>query len=371
MSTPSDLLWQMQPWVPAKHAILSRYLSAWFPILGQRNPHIVYIDGFAGPGRYAGGEAGSPLIALECALSAKKSLRDTEVHFFFIEAESSRADRLRREISTLSLPLTFKVHVHTGDFADVIGSALDELDSGSFQLAPTFAFIDPFGVRGVPFRLVERLVSRKRCEALITFMTQTAQRFNKVIPEALEELFGDAAAVAAIQEHAGEREQEARRQYQRSLMKAARFVRPFSMRSTNGSAIYDLFFATNHELGNERMKEAMCAVDETGAFRFSAGENTDQLRMFTDMPAQELARELLIFFSGRRVAWEDVRSYARSSPQFIENHAREALRLLERNPADSVAHILVEPQKLDGSKRRAGTFPEGTMIRFPAARGTL
>ena len=38
-------------------------------ILSQgRLPEILYIDGFAGPGEYEGGEAGSPIIALDTAL---------------------------------------------------------------------------------------------------------------------------------------------------------------------------------------------------------------------------------------------------------------------------------------------------------------
>jgi hypothetical protein len=38
----------------AKLKILSAYLQAWFPIVGQSHSfdRVIYIDGFAGPGRY-------------------------------------------------------------------------------------------------------------------------------------------------------------------------------------------------------------------------------------------------------------------------------------------------------------------------------
>jgi len=35
-------------------------------------------------------------------------------------------------------------------------------------LAPTFAFIDPFGFSGIPFTLIERLLKCKRSEAFVT-----------------------------------------------------------------------------------------------------------------------------------------------------------------------------------------------------------
>ena len=56
MATPTETLWELDPHTTAKHEILRRYLGAWFPILNRHHGRIVYIDGFAGPGRYIGGE---------------------------------------------------------------------------------------------------------------------------------------------------------------------------------------------------------------------------------------------------------------------------------------------------------------------------
>jgi three-Cys-motif partner protein len=64
MAKPTETLWEIEPHTKAKHEILRRYLGAWFPILGSKIPKIVYIDGFCGPGRYKGGEEGSPIIAI-------------------------------------------------------------------------------------------------------------------------------------------------------------------------------------------------------------------------------------------------------------------------------------------------------------------
>ena len=72
VSPPSDTLWSIEPHTAAKHKILCKYLDAWLPILQSFNGRIIYLDGFAGPGRYIGGEPGSPLVALECARAPQK-----------------------------------------------------------------------------------------------------------------------------------------------------------------------------------------------------------------------------------------------------------------------------------------------------------
>ena len=65
MAAPRKTVWELEPHTRAKHEILRRYLQAWMVILSQgRFPEILYIDGFAGPGEYAGGETGSPITPL-------------------------------------------------------------------------------------------------------------------------------------------------------------------------------------------------------------------------------------------------------------------------------------------------------------------
>jgi three-Cys-motif partner protein len=65
VTAPKDIVWPLEPHTKGKHEVLRHYLEAWFPILGFTQGRIVFIDGFAGPGEYAGGEKGSPLIALD------------------------------------------------------------------------------------------------------------------------------------------------------------------------------------------------------------------------------------------------------------------------------------------------------------------
>ena len=60
-----EVLWELGEHTLGKHLVLRKYLDAWYPILGRRHPRIAFIDGFAGPGEYEGGEEGSPVIAMK------------------------------------------------------------------------------------------------------------------------------------------------------------------------------------------------------------------------------------------------------------------------------------------------------------------
>lgn len=78
-------VWDASPHTIAKHAILREYLAAWFPILSRQSAkvqsthpantknEILFIDAFAGPGEYANGEPGSPIIALKGGKRTQRS----------------------------------------------------------------------------------------------------------------------------------------------------------------------------------------------------------------------------------------------------------------------------------------------------------
>lgn len=42
--------WEYKEHTRVKHILLTKYLSAWIPILGKWNQRICYFDGFAGRG---------------------------------------------------------------------------------------------------------------------------------------------------------------------------------------------------------------------------------------------------------------------------------------------------------------------------------
>lgn len=367
MAAPRGTQWPLDPHTEAKHAILRRYLAAWFPILGKHHDRVVYFDGFAGPGRYSQGEDGSPVIALKVARDHSHPTWK-EIIFIFVEEDADRATWLQeKEIPSLNLPDSFRTHVLCGEFAPILASILDEQDARGYQLAPTFALIDPFGVTGLPYSLVDRLLARRRCEALITFMTSTVLRFVTELPTHVNELIGQPEASSLLAASA-DRVTTARLLYQQSLRRRARYVRFFEMRNTKNRPIYDLFFASNHPLGHERMKGAMWSVDAFGAFSFSDATDPGQSTLFTPEPGEDLATVLGMHFAGQTVDSAEVFAYVEQTA-YLEKHARAALRHLESGaPLDR--RIAVESVKRDGRPRKGPTFPPGVILRFPARAGS-
>ncbi len=98
-------VWPLEPHTAAKHAILKYYLQAWAPIMtsqaakvrGPSRP-IRFIDGFAGPGVYAGGEDGSPLLAIKAALQHDATFH-VRLRCQFIEKDPRRFESLCASIS--------------------------------------------------------------------------------------------------------------------------------------------------------------------------------------------------------------------------------------------------------------------------------
>ena len=94
-----ETIWKIEPHTEAKHEILRRYLEAWLPIMSRYHARIVYLDGFAGPGVYLGGEYGSPVIAIETAVKHVLQANFKEIVFFFIERDKRRAEMLEKVLA--------------------------------------------------------------------------------------------------------------------------------------------------------------------------------------------------------------------------------------------------------------------------------
>ncbi|HKW32565.1 MAG TPA: hypothetical protein VJN92_06145 [Candidatus Acidoferrum sp.] len=54
MAKKLETIWRIDPHTQSKHTILRRYWEAWLPIMTKYNQRVLYIDGFAGPGRLPG-----------------------------------------------------------------------------------------------------------------------------------------------------------------------------------------------------------------------------------------------------------------------------------------------------------------------------
>ncbi len=366
MAVPKDPLWELEKHTKAKHEILCRYLGAWFAILGSKFPGINYIDGFAGPGKYKGGEEGSPILALKIAASHRVVSKFKEVSFTFVEKDKDRVDYLQKEVDNISIPIpaNFQIDIRDDEFESVLCEILDDLDKQEMVLAPTFAFIDPFGFSGLSYSLIERILANPRSEVFINFMADAVNRWvtddgNKAQKRIIE-LFGTEEVVEIIKTSRN-RIQSLKALYQSQLKKIAKFVRYFKMYNSKNRIIYVLFFAGNNRLGHIKMKKAFWKVDPSSGVKFSDATNPDQPTLFdlNEDHSVELADVITNQFAGQTIACEDIRLFVEDETIYIKTHMDSALGYLEQE-----SQISVEEFKRDGSKRRKNNFHDDVIVKF-------
>lgn len=355
-------VWDLDPHTEAKHEILRKYLDAWLPKITRYNNRVIICDGFAGPGRYSNGENGSPVIAIEAFSEHSYRMKmNAKVMYIFIEADPERFSSLQSIIGEMDLPKSVDATFINEEYEVAFGQILDYMDQREYSLAPTFAFIDPFGIKGVPLNIIERLMQHPSCEVFITFMLSALQRFvtRPEFEAHSDRLFGCEDWRRAKDLVGHEREVFFRELYQRQLetVVSAKYVRFFTMKNERNRTIYDLFFATNHEKGIDAMKDSMWKVDQTGAFSFSDATDPEQETLFSNDPDwDQLFQILQSQFGGQTKTWAEVEEAIRRSPFRILKRPLQA----ESKKPNSRFEI-VNPAGV-----RTGTLNETTRIRFPA-----
>ena len=244
-----------------------------------------------------------------------------------------------------------------------VGPVLESMEADRANIAPTFAFIDPFGFSGIPFSLIQRLLRQPRCETLITFMVGALNRFlehpKDSVVQHIVDAFGTEKAIE-IAETGGDRIAGLRTLYQSRLQQAADYVRYFEMRDRSNRTQYYLFFATNHELGHLKMKEAMWRVDPDGDFRFSDATDPNQIVLFEADCTQPLVMQLRNEFVGKGiVTGAQVRKFVEDRTAYLKKHMTKALR-----EEEGAGRIRGETTKSGGDPRRANTYPDDVRLSF-------
>ena len=361
MVPPKDILWELEPHTIGKHLVLRAYLNAWFPILSSWKKRILFIDGFAGPGEYKGGEEGSPLIAMRALIDHTAKI-EAEVIFFFIEIEARRAQHLESIIDEWKskLPSNAIPHVVTGRFDETMEEVLGSLDEQHKRIAPAFVMIDPFGVAGTPMSIVRRIMGNPQCEVYFSLMYEPMNRFRNTpeFEKHLDELFGcpDWRAIVEI-EDSEQRRKGLYDLYERQLLAAgANHVVHFDIYS-GSRLIYSIFFATRHELGCDRMKAAIWKVAPEGTYEFR-GTHGGQLALSLEPSFEPLKMQLLDEFGdGRWYPIEAIQKFVRSDK--TDYHSGQ-LKTNTLQPMEADGLVEVDPS----SRKSAFKYPNGSRLRF-------
>lgn len=349
-----SVLWPLDLHTAAKHRVLRSYLQAWLPIMGHQaqrvgdeDPRLLIVDGFAGPGRYASGEPGSPLIMLDALLSHRsfEALAGVQFIFLLIEHDKGRVEHLRREISALgNLPANVTVDIRLGEFESTFSSVIDPIVEKGADLIPTFAFIDPFGYSSASMSTTGQLLDFPRCETLFFLPMSFIHRFvgREGQEAALTSLFGTDEWQLAVPLAGEERTAYLLDLFERQLERSAgvEYVRSFQLRTQDGND-YRLVFSLGHRKGLEIAKDAMWNVDPVTGTAYTATTESGQEVLFSPADTIDTAPLLSELRSRFGTEWFSIDQAERCT--VVDTPFRKAhLRRLSLQPAEQAGALEVK-----------------------------
>lgn len=356
-------VWPIAAHTTVKHDLLRGYLGAWFPIIAKYNNRVVFIDGFAGPGTYTDGSPGSPAIALSTLLDHGyfAELASTEFVFVFNEMDKARSASLESVIEADRLarggwPSNVKVVVENQNFTDVAEYILGSL--GTKTLAPTFAFLDPFGYKDIPMAVIQRLMAFSRSELFVYVDINSLTRFatSGQQDDNFGALFGTDEFKNAPKGGEPGRKEFLHDLYKDQLVKLCGFpfVQSFEMVGANGKPINYLFFCTRHAKGFDAMKTTMWKAAPSGDFRYrdSLAGQTVLFQPTPDTGPLQLA--LRQRFGGDTVDIAVIVDFVITSTPYVSTHVKTRTLVPMQK-----AGMITSP-----NQRKSGQFPPGTLVTF-------
>ena len=374
-------LLKMNPHTKAKHTILEHYLKGWFPIMSKFNGRIIYLDGFAGSGIYDSGDFGSPVIALRVAKEhvLQDMMLKGEKGFYFVEKDHARFSTLNSVLTEQfgpwggvnnldALPQNFKVNVSEGDFNKEIKDILDSIEVHGTNLAPTFAFVDPYSY-SLDLSLLSRIIAYPKCEVLFTFMVGFLDRFvfaEEHIDAITRTFCIDKSKIERIRtiENKDERDEYLGSMLV-NLLKGRLSAHDnlywlsFKMIDKHNNIMYWLMFFTKSVKGMEVMKSSMFDICRQGDYTFSDFnfspdqtsilDYSDGTEQWVLNAADYLSRQLL----GKQMQINDIKTYVTLYTPYV--YKAKILKELEGKDKIRVQYA---------KNRRLGSYPDGCSVEF-------
>lgn len=352
-----------------KARIVQKYFFAWcnviMPSASRRPGRIAYIDLYAGPGRYRDGSASTPLLVLEKAIEHPK-LREMLVTYFN-DADASLTSTLESEI--VSIPdidlLAHKPTVTCAPVDDALAEKFNEV-----SLVPTFSFVDPFGYKGLSLRIVNGVIKDWGCDCVFFFNYNriNAGISNPVVTDHMNQLFGTKRANWLRAELPGKSPSMREALILEELAQAIRemggkYVLPFRFKNASGTRTsHSLIFVSKAFRGYDIMKDIMAKESSTEdqgvpSLTYSPADESMPLLFSLQRPLDELEGMLLDDFAGQELSMIEI--YERHSvdtPYITKNYKNILLRL------ENSGRVSVRSLK---GKRRAGTFADHLLVKFP------
>jgi three-Cys-motif partner protein len=280
-------------------------------------------------------------------------------YFVFSESDPDRHNSLIGELKARYPRQNFPSNVHIvteqTDFVDLVRGI--SAGAAGRRLIPLFAFIDPFGYKGIPLESLNDLLGSPGSEVLAYLDVRSLLRFagKGNVDDHFSALLGGNEFLAAPPPGSAGRAEFFTRTYQEALRGKVgfRYTWSFLMRNARNQPMYALVYATRNVKGLEVMKDAMWKAAPDGSYSFVAGRSGQQVLLGDETHVDVLARQLVARFSGMTVPIEDIEEFV-----LVETDYR--LGVLKRKT--------LTPMQRDGllttNRARRGSFTAGTLVTF-------
>lgn len=290
-----------------KHVFLESYLERLVHKTASKYPHIVYVDGFAGPWQSANEKFqdtsfGIALHALRQAKTSwKERNRDVRMSAYLVERDPTAYKQLE------AIPQRYpdiEIKTYSADFLTILPTILRDIPPDAFA----FFLIDPKGWR-IPLNTLAPLLARPNSEVIFNFMfdfiNRAANINDPVVVSGLNELIpnGDWRSKLDEAEHMQSGEERKAILVDAFAANLARLgnyayvAETTVLRPLKDRPLYCLFYATRHPRGIEVFRDCQIeALKEQSKTRAAAkikhtAAKTGQTEIFQslhDMAADDL-----------------------------------------------------------------------------------
>lgn len=315
-----------------KHVLLEQYLQALVHKTASVYPHIVYVDGFAGPWQSANENHedtsfGIALRALRTAKAAWKGIgRNVKMTAILIEKSPTAFKELEK------LPPKFpdvQIISQKGDFVGLIPTILSKIPKDAFS----FFLLDPKGWR-IPLNTIEPLLARPNSEVLFNFMFEFINRAASI---------DDPAVVAGLNEllpsgnwrqrlnqttTSDQRKEVLIDAFTQCILQAGNFrhvCETTILRPDRDRPLYSLFYGTRHDRGLEVFRDCQVkALEAQAATR--AATKVDK--------AEAKSHQTEMFGSFHEMGENEANTFL----EFEKSKARDALIALAPDKANPILY---------------------------------
>lgn len=363
-----EQIWECRPRTKAKLELLTHYLSAWFGILARNGfRHVFYVDGFCGPGKYLGGEDGSPVIASRLANSTAQKYPGFKATLIFVDSEPKAIEHLNTLTAIKRHHSNIRIDVKQGAFAEEVDGIVSELVGK--PNSPVFSFIDPFGFSHSPFESLQLLMKNRRSEIFVNlwcgFMNRFKEHSDDQITQNIKDMVGEKDLGAIIQ--SDDPIETICLAFENNLRAIGGYTLKFMMRDEGNIRDNAFVFCGKHARGFQKIKEAMWKVDPIHGSSFSAHSSGGAIQedMFATGPqTQALFGLIQGEFGGRSgVSVEEIFDWViKKTDSFLPRHARIELEMLHEKGAITKIHDPTGKKR----KRAKNAWPKRLLLDFTA-----